>query len=234
MRLISTANLAETHTSQMVRRVPRDLIEEDELLGLGPAIYGLGWFVRDYRGHRLVYHAGNIDGFSALVTLLPRDQLGIVGLANGNVTPLPTAVTYRLVDRALGLPKTDWNAALEKQEKRREEQAAAALKARAEHRRPGTKPARELAAYTRAHEDPGYGTASVSLENGALALRWASWTAPLEHYHYDTFTLKGDSPLAREDPETGDDQVVFSLGADGEVATMRLLGRDFKRAPRPR
>src|SRR4030095_11200657 len=107
----------------------------------------------------------------------------------------PGAVAYSLFDQALGLPKTDWNADLGRQEKQREEQEAAAAKALAERRRPGTKPSRELAAYAGAYDDPAYGTANVSVENGALVLRWNGSTAPLEHFHYDTFSLKGDSRL---------------------------------------
>ena len=71
-RLLTAATLREIHTPQMVRRIPPAAREEDEQLGLGLSSYGLGWFIRDYRGHRLVYHGGNIEGFSALVALLPR------------------------------------------------------------------------------------------------------------------------------------------------------------------
>jgi hypothetical protein len=234
-RLLTASTLEETHTPQMVRRIPVADREEDERLGLGPPTYGLGWFIRDYRGHQLVYHGGNIQGFSALVALLPRDRLGIVVLTNRHVTQLPSAVAYSLFDQALGLPKTDWNAELGRQEKQRENQEAAAVKALAERRRPGTKPSRELTAYAGAYDDPAYGTANVSVENGALVLRWNGSTAPLEHFHYDTFSLKGDSPLVTETDWPEDRQVFFTLGADGDVASLNFLGRTFKsegKAPR--
>src|SRR5262245_47105687 len=227
-RLLTAATLEETHTPQMVRRIPPAAREEDEQLGLRPSTYGLGWFIRDYRGHSLVYHGGNIEGFSALVALLPRDHLGIVALTNRDVTQLPSAVAYSLFDRALGLPKTDWNAELGRQEKQREEQEAAAAKALAERRRPDTKPSRELAAYASAYTDAAYGTANVSVENGALVLRWNGSTAPLEHFHYDTFSLMGNSPLITEIEAPKDRQVFFTLGADGDVATLNFLGRAFK------
>src|SRR5262249_4772506 len=159
------ANLEETHTPQMVMPsspVDRALAEK---IGLGPSSYGLGWMIRDYRGHLLVSHGGNIDGFSANVALLPRDRLGIVVLTNLDVTEMRTAVTFNVIDRVLGLAKTDWNAALGEQEKQREEQEAAARKERLAKRHQGTKPSRELAAYTGAYDDPAFGTASLSLEN---------------------------------------------------------------------
>ena len=43
-------------------------------------MYGQGWFISDYRGHHLVEHGGNIDGFSALVSLLPEENTGVVAL----------------------------------------------------------------------------------------------------------------------------------------------------------
>jgi CubicO group peptidase (beta-lactamase class C family) len=44
--------------------------------------YGLGWFVRDWNGHTVVEHGGNIDGFNALVALMPDQKLGFVLLTN--------------------------------------------------------------------------------------------------------------------------------------------------------
>src|SRR5262245_46024929 len=150
-----------------------DPVTPDTLLAIGSTTKGftatavgmlvddgkMAWddLVRKHVGHRLVYHGGNIDGFSALVALLPRHRLGIVVLTNRHVTQLPSAVAYSLFDQALGLPKTDWNAELGRQEKQRQEQEAAAAKALAERRRPGTKPARELAAYARAFDDAACG-----------------------------------------------------------------------------
>jgi CubicO group peptidase (beta-lactamase class C family) len=232
-RLLSVANLEETHTPQMVMPTSPAAREAAERTGQGHVSYGMGWMMQDYRGHRLVQHRGDIDGFTANVALLPRDGLGIVVLTNLDVTPMVGAVTNSVIDLVLGLAKTDWNATLAEFVKKGEAQQAAARKERLDKRHPGTKPARALGDYTGAYEDPAYGPASVSLENGALVLRWNGSTAPLEHFHFDTFTLKGDSVLAKSATEEGQEQVVFTLGADGEVATMRLLGREFKRAKRP-
>lgn len=232
-RLLSVANLEETRTPQMVMPTSPAATAAAEQLGLGHVSYGLGWMIQDYRGHRLVQHRGDIDGFTANVALLPRDRLGIVVLTNLDETAMVGAVTNSVIDLTLGPPKTDWNATLAEFLKKGEEQQAAARQERLEKRRPGTKPSRELGAYTGAYEDPAYGTASVSLENGALVLRWNGSTVPMEHFHFDTFTLTGDGFLVRAATADGQEQVVFSLGADGEVATMRFLGREFKKTKRP-
>ena len=50
--------------------------------------YGLGWFVRDWNGHQVVEHGGNIDGFNALVALMPEQKLGFVLLTNVSASSL--------------------------------------------------------------------------------------------------------------------------------------------------
>ena len=44
--------------------------------------YGLGWFIGDYQGLRLISHGGNTLGFTSDLALLPEKDLGIVVLTN--------------------------------------------------------------------------------------------------------------------------------------------------------
>jgi CubicO group peptidase (beta-lactamase class C family) len=44
--------------------------------------YGFGLSTRDFLGHAMVWHGGNVDGHSSLVAWAPNDDLGIVVLAN--------------------------------------------------------------------------------------------------------------------------------------------------------
>lgn len=68
----------------------------------GGAKYGLGWFVRDWNGHRLVEHGGNIDGYAAEVALMPDDGLGYVLLTNVSATPLQSASRAIVWEAMLG------------------------------------------------------------------------------------------------------------------------------------
>lgn len=54
----------------------------------GKVDYGLGWFLRDWNGHKVVEHGGNIDGFNAQVALMPDQNLGFVLLTNVSGSPL--------------------------------------------------------------------------------------------------------------------------------------------------
>lgn len=52
--------------------------------------YGLGWFVEDYRGERMVWHSGNWgSGFSAIYFKLPARNLSMILLANSEALSDP-------------------------------------------------------------------------------------------------------------------------------------------------
>ncbi len=44
--------------------------------------YGLGWNLTEWNGKKVVNHAGGIDGFNALVSMIPEKKLGFVMLTN--------------------------------------------------------------------------------------------------------------------------------------------------------
>ena len=78
-RLVSEANLRQMHGPQTAVADPPPVSSYSEL---GHHSYGFGWVVTSYRGHNLVWHNGGIDGFYALLSMLPDDHLGVVVLTN--------------------------------------------------------------------------------------------------------------------------------------------------------
>jgi CubicO group peptidase (beta-lactamase class C family) len=219
-RLVSAANLGETHTPQIVVRMDENakaLFPETTQMS-----YGLGWMIFDYHGQRITTHGGGIDGFRAMVTLVPREKLGWVILSNRGGTQMPEALGWSILDLFLGLPKKDWNALLLEQGKKAEAEGTKREEEQEQKRHKETTPSRELAAYTGAYEEPAYGAVSISLENSSLQLQWSSFHSRLDHYHFDTFTAKAEGPIEKQ-------QIVFALGADGEVAALNFLGQEFKR-----
>ena len=63
-------------------------LSENQMKVGGTMHYGLGWFVRDWDGHKVVEHGGNIDGFNAEVAFMPDQKLGFVLLTNVSASPL--------------------------------------------------------------------------------------------------------------------------------------------------
>jgi CubicO group peptidase (beta-lactamase class C family) len=66
--------------------------------------YGLGWFLRDWNGHKVIEHGGNIDGFNASVGLMPDQRLGFVLLTNVSSSPLGPGVLNLVWSNLVGDP----------------------------------------------------------------------------------------------------------------------------------
>jgi CubicO group peptidase (beta-lactamase class C family) len=215
--LVSARNLEAMHTPQIPLRM--DPVDRAMFPGTHQMSYGMGWVIQDHFGHCLLQHAGAIDGFRCHFTLVPKERLGIVLLCNLDRTRMNIALSNALLDALLNLPRRqerDWNKIVADAECA--EQAESAKKEREDQmrRHRDTSPSRELAGYTGAYEHPAYGTVRITLENGALVWYWNRFTAPLTHYHYDTFTL----PIAM----IGEPHVVFALDERGTVSRMKVLG----------
>ncbi|HEU4767212.1 MAG TPA: serine hydrolase [Pyrinomonadaceae bacterium] len=83
----------------------------DELIGkqanVGGSIdYGLGWFLRQWNGHKVVEHGGNIDGFNAQVAFMPDQKLGFVLLTNVTASSLGTFAMNTIWKNLVGEPKS--------------------------------------------------------------------------------------------------------------------------------
>jgi CubicO group peptidase (beta-lactamase class C family) len=47
-----------------------------------PQMYGLGWFLETYFGHRVVHHGGTSTGTIGQVLFMPDDNFGVVVFTN--------------------------------------------------------------------------------------------------------------------------------------------------------
>jgi len=180
-----------------------------------PADYGLGWFIDTYRGHQRVHHGGNIDGFSAMVWLMPQDGLGLVSIANKNGAALPELLCRQAADLILGLKAKDWIGEAAERKAKGEEVQEKAEKKKLTRRRPGTQPAHKLEEYVGEYNHPGYGDLKVFLKEGHLFFTYNGITTPLEHWHYETFNSQ-----KAEDPTFQDMKLTFRTNVDGLVAAL--------------
>src|SRR5450755_353927 len=183
---------------------------DSEYAELLASSYGLGWFVVPYRGHTLIHHGGNIDGFSTLVSFLPTENIGVAVLTNLNGNPLGTILTYNVYDRLLGLTEVPWNKR-NKEVYDTIEAAGEKGKEKAASDRPSdTQPSHPLDAYTGDYEHPGYGRLVIEKEDEQLQLCFNAFTCPLKHYHYDTF----ECVIEKFDQSVNNS---FSTNAKGEI-----------------
>jgi len=71
--------------------------------------YGLGWFLGDYRGHRMVHHFGGYVGARAHVSFLPDDDVGVAVVVNmsGPAFGFAEYVAGEVYDQLLKLERED-------------------------------------------------------------------------------------------------------------------------------
>jgi beta-lactamase class C len=104
--VLPAALLAELQTPLV--ETPRDLRSTPWRRGrLSDARYALGWRIYDYAGEQLVFHAGAVQGYRAMIGFLPAQKFGVVMLWNCE-SATPSGLMPMLFDRYLGLPAVDW------------------------------------------------------------------------------------------------------------------------------
>jgi CubicO group peptidase (beta-lactamase class C family) len=226
-QLISSGAVKEMHTPQTIIRtegVWEKLFPEAHFLA-----YGLGWFLQDYHGRKVVQHGGNIDGMSALVALMPEEKLGIAVLTNLNGTTLPTVLANMIFDWYTKSPQKDWSSELYKSIKGLLDAQKAAEKKKEEARVTGTSPSLPLEKYAGTYKDDMYGEAKVTVKDGKLVASYGpTFAGDLEHWHYNTFRVQW------RDRTLGKGFINFTLNDEGKVEELKIENlTTFKRGPDP-
>jgi len=182
---------------------------------------GLGWFLNDYRGRKVVSHGGGLDGMISQTAMMPEENLGLVVLTNSE-TGVNTILQNKIFDVFLDAPKRDWSAErLEraKQNKAKAEEEDTKLVA---SRTADTIPSLLIKNYAGNYTDQLYGDATIAVENGKLVLRFIqspNFVADLEHWHYETFQIKWRSSVAYNFPRGF---VTFTIDKMGKTDEMKI------------
>lgn len=238
-RLVGEATLEDMHTPYTIISA---LPEEPEL---SPTSYGLGWFIRSYRGRLEVEHGGAIDGFRCAVTLYPNDGVGIVAFANLNGSPLPTLMTRHAADRILGLPDKNWSGEAYARWIAGKSEAKKGEEKKDMYRKSGTRPSHELSDFAGEFDHPGYGLFTVKVDGEKLVTEYNKIVTPFEHWHYDVFNglenpddhtfenlriqfltnLKGDVDRVAVPLEPAVDEIVFHRRPDARLSDPSYLAK---------
>jgi len=223
VKILSPAVVREMHTPQMVVRnegyfsifFPPDVTDH--------LSYGLGWFVADYRGQKIVAHGGTLEGFRAQTVLVPRYKLGVIVFTNLGGCRLPEAMTKNLLDMLLKLGERGWNGFYTTTDRVLFQLELNKVEARRKEQKADTKPSLKLARYAGEYTATGYGDATVMLADDTLTLTWNGFPLKLTHFHFDTFSYPS--------PYRGwsDNRVTFALDGEGKVKGLTLVGKEFKK-----
>jgi CubicO group peptidase (beta-lactamase class C family) len=223
-RLLLPETIREMHALQFsvpIRSRPSDNVYAAQFHGTG-----LGWYVQDYRGKKVVLHGG---GWGAMTAMIPEEKLGVVILSNLDNESLAGMLMYDVFDAYLVGPASAWN---------RDKWAATWLrneppgyayrprdeaKARLEKARtPGTKPALPLDQYAGVYESPLYGKLIMRHEDGKLSLTIGAFTTDLMHWQDESFYARAPTRL------THDWLLTFARSHDGRImhVTVKHVGWD--------
>ena len=221
-RLLKPATFAELFTPQVM--VPPDEFYPTMALTKPHwTTYGLGWFQHDYQGRMLDFHTGSLNGFVAIIGLIPDQRFGVYILSNRDHVEIRHALMYRAIDTYLGTPSRDWSADLLRLYDARRA-AGDSARAAAERRHiKGTKPSLSLSKYAGVYEDSLIGRISIVERSGKLRIdAGPNLKGNLEHWQYDRFRARYD------DRWQGTDFITFTIG-DGVASALEIAGFTLRR-----
>jgi CubicO group peptidase (beta-lactamase class C family) len=230
-QILSPAIIQEMETPQML--IGGKDGEAQFLASLNPDshfyAYGLGFFMQDYAGNKVVWHSGHIDGMSAGLGMVPSQHLGVVVFSNMDQSWLPMALVWRVIDAYSGRPQKDWSAAILKVVSAGEVEDKAAAAAQAKAFQPGPAP-RPLADYVGTYSNELYGRIEVRLEHDKLVLHVSKrFNGELDHWDYDTFQVRWDYAYL------GKNYASFGIDARGRPVSLTLPGfTTYQRLPADR
>lgn len=187
-------------------------------------LYGLGWMIQDYKNHRLIMHDGGVNGYLTSVTLVPKDNLGIIILTNTDSNEFFEALRWEIMDAYFKQPYFDYSDKYLAVYKRNQEVQDARDKKLRDSTLLNLKPALSPLAYNGKYNNELYGNMTVtSGMNNDLEMRFEHHPKMYAHLQplggnrfYVTFS----------DPTLGKGVFTFNV-FNGAVTGVRVKVADF-------
>ncbi len=222
-RLLSTNTWTEIFKPQTI--FPTEEYPALSLVKPNWLTYGLGWYQIDYKGKKLNFHTGSIEGLTAIVGLMPEEKIGVFIYGNYDHAEVRHALLYKSLDFfALG-GNRDWNgevSSLFQTLKTADEKREQAI---SKSRVKGTSPSQPLQAFTGTYTSKLYGSVKVTLQGEQLwfDLNDQAYEFGAHHWNFDTFEGWGGEFRQYRIP------VNFNTGPDGKIQSVRIYDWNFSR-----
>ena len=187
------------------------------------ALYGLGWFLEEYNGKKIVSHTGGVNGFVTSVTLIPEEKLGIIVLTNTDANAFYEALKWEIMDAYMNLPYRNYSSLMLSNQKAGDAEMEKMLTAKRDTINTKPQTALPLASYAGEYTHDIYGKMNIKIENGELIMRF-------EH-HKGRFSkleaLGGNRFLSTwNDPLYGVKVLPFTV-ENGKVKSLTVRVADF-------
>jgi CubicO group peptidase (beta-lactamase class C family) len=187
------------------------------------SLYGLGWFLEEYNGRKIVSHTGGVNGFVTSVTLVPEERLGIVVLTNTDANNFYEALKWDIMDAYMNLPYRNYSNAYLGFQKQQQAADEKWLREKKDTIATHPSPALPLQNFTGTYKHDVYGNMELTLENGKLMARF-------EHHkgrYAELEALGGNRVLASfNDPIYGIKEWPFTI-ENGKVKSVTVRVADF-------
>lgn len=220
MRLFSAKQSRVMWQLQTVLPVSDKATKQDKTHFSG---YGLGWFLKDYHGVKLIHHSGGILGMVSKVVLVPEENLAMVILTNQQSGYAFNAIYQQILNEYLVLPEKDWVVYYHDiQQKRIAKEKKRLAKAASEVNKNATH-SLDLPDYAKTYVDNWYGDIHITYKNNKLMMQFGNTPelqGTLEHYQHNTFIVRW-----RDRTLEADAFVNFNLNEDGGInyVTMKAV-----------
>ncbi|MEO7982467.1 MAG: serine hydrolase [Bacteroidota bacterium] len=187
------------------------------------ALYGLGWFLEEYAGRKIVSHTGGVNGFVTSVCLVPEEKLGIVVLTNTDANSFFEALRNEIEDAYLGLPYRNYSNVYRSYQWADEEEKAKQYKVIRDSIAMNPATALPLTSYAGDYVHNVYGKMNIKIENNKLIMRF-------EHHkgRYGTLEPLGANRFfcTYNDPLYGMKKLEFTV-VDKKVKSLLVKVADF-------
>ncbi len=187
------------------------------------ALYGLGWFMEEYAGRKIVAHTGGVNGFVTSVCLVPEEKLGIIVLTNTDANNFYEALRNEIQDAYLGLPYRNYSKVYLGYYQANEAEKEKQVKAIRDSIAMNPKTDLPLTAYAGEYVHNVYGKMNIKIETGKLIMRF-------EHHkgRYGTLEPLGGNRFfcTYNDPLYGMKKLLFTV-ENKKVKSLTVRVADF-------
>ncbi len=187
------------------------------------SLYGLGWFLEEYMGRKVVAHTGGVNGFVTSVCLISEEKLGIIVLTNTDANGFYEALRNEIQDAYLGLPYRNYNKLYLDNQEQNEKENLKQYKATRDSIAMNPSPALSLSSYAGEYVHEVYGNMNIKIENGKLIMRF-------EHHkgRYGTLEPLGGNRFfcTYNDPIYGMKKLEFTVEGN-KVRSLTVRVADF-------
>lgn len=179
--------------------------------------YGLGFYLSDYRGHRMMLGGGQIQGMNATFAALPELNLGIAVMVNTYHTLGYLALLMVTLDDLLGVQEQDWNQAFLGLAGAFREQTVAQVQPIIDARQADFPMTLPLAGYAGIYHSDLLGEIQIAVQGDHLTLYYGpGFAGTLTHWEKDTFVFTMTAP------SISDKDLMFFSIENGQAAVLHF------------